>query len=80
MKTQKMLLAVLGTLLMTSCGTLFTPTRQNITFIGLPETTIYDNGKKLGQIKEDGETTIKIKKKLSKKILVAKKEGYKNNI
>lgn len=65
-------------MLLTSCGTLFTPTQQSIVFTGLPETTIYDNGKKLGQIKEDGETTIKIKKKLSKKRLLAKKEGYKN--
>lgn len=65
-------------LMLQSCGTLFTPTRQSIVFTGLPETAIYDNGKKLGEIKEDGETTIKIRKRISKKMLVAKKEGYKN--
>jgi hypothetical protein len=77
MKKHIILLSTLG-ILLSSCGTLFTPTKQSIIFTGLPETTLYDNGKKIGQIKEDGETIIKIKKELSKKILVAKKEGYKN--
>ena len=44
----------------------------------MPETKIYDNSKKLGEIPEDGTTTIKVKKKLSEKTLIAKKEGYKN--
>lgn len=64
-------------LLFTSCGTLFTSTKQPITFVGQPETSIFDHGKKLGRIGEDGETTIKIKKRLSNKVLIAKKEGYK---
>ena len=81
MKNKKFLVVVLSTLLLfTSCGTLFTPTRQRITFTGLPETRIYDNGRKLGVIPEDGTTTIKIKKKLTDKQLLAKKEGYKNSI
>lgn len=75
---KKLFILLLVGLMFQSCGTLFTPTRQSIVFTGLPETGIYDNGKKLGEIKEDGETTIKIKKRLSKKMLVAKKEGYKN--
>ncbi len=70
----------LAALLFQSCGTLFTPTKQSITFTGLPETAIFDRGKKLGQIGEDGETTIKIRKRLSKKILIAKKEGYKTTV
>lgn len=65
-------------LCLSSCGTLFTPTKQSITFMGLSETKIYDNYKKLGEIPESGTTTIKVKKKLSSKTLIAKKEGYKN--
>ena len=71
-------LSLVVLLLMTSCGTLFTPTKQKITFVGLPETSIYDDGKKLGTINDEGETTIKVRKKLSDKTLIAKKNGYKN--
>ena len=46
--------------------------------MGMPETRIYDNGIKLGEIDESGTTTIKVKKELSSKTLIAKKEGYKN--
>ncbi|MBQ5888629.1 MAG: hypothetical protein IIW77_05075 [Bacteroidaceae bacterium] len=77
MKT-KVLLFVLCSFLFSSCGTLFTRTKQPITFIGIPKTAIYDNGKKIGVIGEDGETVIKVRKKLSDKILVAKRKGYKN--
>lgn len=75
---KKLLILLFVGLIFQSCGTLFTPTRQSIIFTGMPETAIYDNGKKLGEIKEDGATTLKIKKKISKKVLTAKKEGYKN--
>ena len=46
--------------------------------MGMPETRIYNNGKKLGEIAESGTTTIKVRKELSDKILIAKKDGYKN--
>ena len=65
-------------LCLSSCGTLFTPSKQSITFIGMPETRIYDNGKKLGEISEGGTTIIKVRKELSGKTLIAKKDGYKN--
>lgn len=78
MKIKNLLLITIGIFFFTSCGTLFTSTKQKITFVGLPETKIYDNGKKLGVITDDGQTTIKIRKKLSDKTLIAKKEGYKN--
>ena len=65
-------------LCLSSCGTLFTPGKQPITFMGMPETRIYDNGKKLGEIAESGTTTIKVRKELSDKTLIAKKDGYKN--
>lgn len=75
---KKVLLMLTCVLCLSSCGTLFTPSKQPITFMGMPETRIYDNGKKLGEIAESGTTTIKVRKKLSNKTLIAKKRGYKN--
>ena len=75
---KKVLLMLICVLCLSSCGTLFTPSKQPITFTGMPETRIYDNGKKLGEISEGGTTTIKVRKELSDKILIAKKDGYKN--
>ncbi|MBR5892583.1 MAG: hypothetical protein IKZ37_02945 [Bacteroidaceae bacterium] len=75
---KKVLLMLTCVLCLSSCGTLFTPSKQPITFMGMPETRIYDNGKKLGEIAEGGTTTIKVRKKLSNKTLIAKKDGYKN--
>lgn len=42
-------------------------------FHGLPETKIYDNSQKLGEISEDGTATIRVKKSLTSKTLLAKK-------
>lgn len=75
---KKVVLLLICAFCLSSCGTLFTPTKQAITFIGTPEARIYDNGKILGQIEEDGTAIIKIRKKLSNKTLIAKKRGYKN--
>ncbi len=75
---KKVLLMLTCVLCLSSCGTLFTPSKQPITFMGMPETRIYDDGKKLGEIEEDGITTIKVRKKLSNKTLIVKKDGYKN--
>ena len=48
--------------------------------MGEDGTRIYDgtNNVKLSEIKGGGVTTVKLKKKLSDKIMIAKKEGYKN--
>ena len=75
---KKVILMSICALCLTSCGTLFTPSKQSITFMGTPNAKIYDNGKKLGEITENGTTTIKIKKNLSDKTLIAQKKGYKN--
>ena len=75
---KKVLMMLICALCLSSCGTLFTPSKQPITFTGMPETRIYDNGKKLGEISEGGTTTIKVRKELSSKTLIAKKDGYKN--
>ncbi len=77
-KSKVFFLSFVVLLLLTSCGTLLTPAKQNITFVGLPETSIYDEGKKIGTINDEGETTIEVGKKLSDKVLIAKKKGYKN--
>lgn len=59
-----------------SCCTLFTSASQTITFVGEEGIRIYDNGQKIATIGESGETSAKIRKKLSSKDLIAKKEGY----
>lgn len=63
--------------LTSSCASIFTSAKQNITFVGEEGTKIYDNGQKIATIGETGETSVRIRKKLSSKELVAKKEGYK---
>ena len=63
---------------LTSCGTLFTSSRQTITFTGDEGTKIYDNGKKIAEINDDGTGSARVRKKLSDKTFIAKKEGYKN--
>lgn len=62
-----------------SCCTLFSSSKQAITFTGPEGTKIYDasNNMKLGEIGSDEVTTIQIKKKREDKTLLAKKEGYK---
>lgn len=60
----------------TSCGTLFTSSKQDITFVGKPGTAIYDKGKRISEIQQDGIGSAQIKKKLSSKTLIAKKDGY----
>lgn len=64
-------------LLLSSCCSIFTSSRQTVTFVGKEGTRIYDNGVKIATIGESGETSVRIRKKLSSKELIAKKEGYK---
>ena len=75
---KKVLSMLICVLCLSSCGTLFTPSKQAITFVGMPQTKIFDNSKKLGEIDESGTAIIPIKKKLFNKTLIAKKKGYKN--
>lgn len=74
---RKIFLLSMLALFLSSCCTLFTPSRQPITFIGSPGTNVYDFTKKIAEISEEGSTTVKIRKQLSSKTLIAKKEGYK---
>lgn len=66
-------------ILFSSCATLFTDSKQSITFTGMEGTKIYDatNNIKLAEIGNDQSATVQIKKKMSDKQLLAKKEGYK---
>lgn len=63
---------------LSSCCSIFTSARQNVTFVGKQGTRIYDNGMKIATIGDNGETSVRIRKKLSSKELIAKKEGYKS--
>ena len=65
-------------ILFSSCATLFTDSKQSITFTGMEGTKIYDatNNIKLAEIGNDQSATVQIKKKMSDKQLLAKKEGY----
>lgn len=73
----KNLLLLITLLSLSSCGTLFTSSRQSITFTGEEGVKIYDNGQKIATIGQSGETVVSIRKKLSSKELIAKKDGYK---
>ncbi len=76
MKKLFVLMAVAITL--SSCCTIFSSSKQSITFLGPEGTRIYDasTNMKLGEIGPDEVTTIQIKKKREDKTLIAKKEGY----
>lgn len=63
---------------LSSCSTLFTSSKQNITFVGDAGTKIYDNGMKIATIGENGEASVRMRKKISSKELIAKKEGFKS--
>ena len=73
---KKILLFVLPAMLLSSCCTLFTPSKQAITFNGENGIKIYDDGVKIAEIKDNNSTSVFIKKELSSKYLIAKKEGY----
>ena len=73
---KKILLFVLPVMLLSSCCTLFTPSKQAITFNGENGIKIYDDGMKIAEIKDNNTTSVRIKKELSSKYLIAKKEGY----
>lgn len=75
---KKVLFLVASALICSSCCTLFSSSKQSVTFTGPEGTKIYDatTNVKLAEIGKDETTTIKIKKKREDKTLIAKKEGY----
>ena len=76
---KKIILLLVAAVSFSSCCTLFSSSKQAITFTGPEGTKIYDASTniKLGEIGSDQVTTIRIKKKREDKTLIAKKEGYK---
>lgn len=72
-----MIASCIGASMLTSCGTLFTSSSQSITFSGNSNATIYDQGRVVARTGDDGLGTAKIRKSLSDKTFIAKKEGYK---
>lgn len=63
---------------LSSCCTIFTASKQNVTFRAPNGTKIYDveTNVKIAEVEKDNMVTTKIKKKISDKQLVARKEGY----
>ena len=59
---------------------IFSTSKQTITFTGEEGIKLYDgtNNVKLAEIKEDGSATVQLKKSLSDKMIIAKKEGRKS--
>ena len=80
MKKHVILLMMAVTLGLSSCMSIFSSSQQPITITGENGIKLYDatNNVKLAEIKEGESTTIRLKKKLSDKTIIAKKEGYKN--
>lgn len=77
---KKMIVALLCPLLFSSCMTVFTKSRQAVTFTGEAGTKLYDatSNVKIAEISDGGSTTVKMKKKLADKTIIAKKSGYKD--
>lgn len=78
---KKVILTVLIGMSLSSCCTLFTSSRQDVTFMGPNGTKIYEaaTNLRIAEIKSDNTVTVKVKKKLEDKQLIAKKEGYENS-
>ena len=67
-------------LMMNSCMTVFTKSHQSITFTGNRGASLYDaqSNVKVGQFDDGGSLTLNLKKKLSDKTFIVKKDGYYN--
>lgn len=63
---------------MSSCCTVFTASKQNVTFMAPNGTKIYDaeTNIKIAEVEKENMVTTKIKKKVSDKQLIARKDGY----
>lgn len=75
---KKSLLIIIASTALSSCCTVFTASKQNVTFMAPNGTKIYDveTNVKIAEVEKDNMVTTKIKKKISDKQLVARKEGY----
>lgn len=70
--------AVTSALMLTSCASLFTKSKQEITFKGVPGTSIIDKKKNkiIAEVGTNGFATSNVRKQLGSKHLLATKDGY----
>lgn len=75
---KKSLLIIIAATALSSCCTVFTASKQNVTFMAPNGTKIYDveTNIKIAEVEKDNMVTTKIKKKISDKQLIARKEDY----
>lgn len=73
-------MALLSGLLLSSCCTVFTSSRQTVTFMVPDGTKIYDaaTNTKIAEVKQDNMVTAQLKKRREDKQLIARKEGFQN--
>lgn len=69
--------ALLG-LTLSSCCTVFTSSKQSVTFMAPDGTRIFDAGTnvKIAEVKQDNTVTVSIRKSRENKQLIARKDGY----
>ena len=75
---KKSLLIIIAATSISSCCTVFTASKQNVTFMAPNGTKIYDaeTNIKIAEVEKENMVTTKIKKKVSDKQLIARKDGY----
>lgn len=73
---KKSLLIIIAATSISSCCTVFTSSKQNITFMAPNGTKIYDaeTNIKIAEVEKENMVTTKIKKKVSDKQLIARKD------
>lgn len=78
MKSKPLFLAIItASCLLTSCATVFTGSKQDVTFKGVQGTDLLDNkGRKVGEIGKNGFATIPLRKKIGSKKITARLDGY----
>lgn len=78
MMKQRLWTLVLPCLLLSSCCTVFTSSKQAVTFTAPNGTKIYDaaTNLKIAEVKQDNTVTTKIKKERENKQLIARKDGF----
>ncbi|TWV13022.1 hypothetical protein FQ707_07960 [Bacteroidaceae bacterium HV4-6-C5C] len=76
---KKILFLLLACAALSSCCTLFSSSKQDITFTGMNGTKIYEAStkQKIAEIKQDNAVTVQIKKRREDRQFLAKKDGYK---
>ena len=69
---------VVAALLLPSCATLFTKSSKELTFKGVPGTTVIDadNNIPIAEIGSNGFATVKVRKQLKSKKITARNDGY----